>query len=293
VRKHLNKDSFSFSAKIEHTLLSNQKSYGIFGKYNRPFTDMRIKEDAKFKEVMEASLRGKVNYTKLEQSVSRLLNEKVAVFSKAELEIFSECLVSLGSEERSFYERLILKAEGKHVQNDLFNSFQEQPELVQGNVFNLYGFIDATSNVTSSSPLKEKLAIIKKAEKILMPYSSLFRTLQSEPIWTRAQIEENGIFSSFPPQIDFDFKHTTLDNLNTHFSEESYKKVEAVIERNRLICENRNNAAWIKIEADQIVTCYADGGRKITDFDIEKEFENNYFLPTYISLYNQIMNSNE
>ncbi len=293
VRKNLNKETFSFSTKNEHTLLSNQKSYGIYGKYNRPYTEMRIKEDAQFIEVMASSLKEKVNYPKLEQYVNRLLNEEVATFSKEELEIFAQCLETISSNERSFYERLILKIEGNHVQNDLFNSFQQHPELIENISFNLYGFIDATNSVTNSKPLKDKLGVIKKAEQVLMPYASLFRTIQSEPTWSRSKIEENSIFESFPEPIAFDFNHTTLDGLNSYFSKSPYEKSEAVIERNKLISENRKNAAWIKIEGGQIITCYADGGRKITNFDIEKDFENNYFIPTYISLYNQIMNSNE
>lgn len=292
VRKNLNKDTFSFSTKNEHTLLSNQKSYGIYGKYNRPYTEMRIKEDAQFREVMEVSLKEKVNYSKLEQFVSRLLNEEVTVFSKEELEIFAKCLESISSVEQSFYERLILRTEGNHVQNDLFDSFRQHPELFESTSFSLYGFIDSTINVTPSNSLKDKFDVIKKAEQVLMPYSSLFRTIQSEPTWTRSKVEDNSIFESFPQPIHFDFNHAVLDALNSNFSKSPFEKSETIIERNRLISEKRKNAAWIKIEGDQFITCYADGGRKITNFDIENDFENNYFIPTYISLYNQIMNDN-
>lgn len=292
VRKNLNNSSFSFSIKNEHTLLSNQKSYGIYGKYNRPYTEMCIKEDASFNEVMEISLKGKVNYPKLEQFVNRLLNEEVATFSKEELEIFAKCLETISSEEQSFYQRLILKVEGNHVQNDLFDSFQQHPELIENTSFSLYGFIDATSGVTLSNLLKDKLDVIKKAEQVLMPYSFLFRTIQSEPTWTRRKIEENSIFQSFPQPINFEFNHTTLDTLNNNLLKSPFEKSKVIIERNKSISENRKNAAWLKIEEDQIITCYADGGRKITDFNVDKDFENIYFIPTYISLYNQIMNSN-
>jgi hypothetical protein len=56
---------------------------------------------------------------------------------------------------------------------------------------------------------------------------------------------------------------------------------------------NRNNAAWIKVEGENLVTCYADGSRYINKFDNDVEFEHNYFMPTYISMYKQIMGSNE
>ena len=67
----------------------------------------------------------------------------------------------------------------------------------------------------------------------------------------------------------------------------------AVIERNKDVSDNRKNAAWIKQEGDAVIICYADGARKIAEFNKNSDFENNYFLPTYISLYKQIMLSND
>ena len=42
--KHLLDSSFVFSTKQKHTLLSNQKTYGIWGKYSRPYNDIRHNE---------------------------------------------------------------------------------------------------------------------------------------------------------------------------------------------------------------------------------------------------------
>ena len=64
------------------------------------------------------------------------------------------------------------------------------------------------------------------------------------------------------------------------------------VTRNKTVSENRGNAAWIKVEGDNVITCYADGRRHIDKFNNDAEFEHNYFLPTYISMYKQIMGSN-
>ncbi|WP_341220694.1 hypothetical protein [Polaribacter atrinae] len=293
VRKNLNKNTFYFSNKSEHTLLSNQKSYGIYGKYNRPYTEMKIKEHINFRTIMETSLRNKVDYPLLEQYVNRLYSENISEFTKQELEVFSDCVKMISEDEKEFYKELILENGDGHIQNEVFKIFESKPELIEKmDKFNLYGAIDVLIANTTSEELKLNLLKIRNAEQVLMPYSFLFRTLQSKPTWTFEEIETAPIFNSFPTRIAYHFNHTVLDNFNNCFQDNSVNKALAVIERNKKISENRKNAAWIKYERNTIITCYADGGRIINEFDKNVSFENNYFLPTYISLYKQIMLSN-
>lgn len=293
VRKNLNKSIFHFSNKSEHTLLSNQKSYGIYGKYNRPYTEMKIKEHIDFRGVMETSLKNKVDYNILKQYIKRLFLEGVSEFTKQELQIFSDCVKTISAEERKFYKELILETEKNHVQNDIFNLLESDPEILKMEGFNLYSFIDTLNTKTDSEGLKTNLQKIRNAEQVLAPYSYLFRTLQSEPTWTFDSIENAPIFNWFPNSLDYTFNHTVLDDFNECFKEEYYNMALAVIERNKAISDNRKNAPWIKKEGDTLIICYADGARTITKFDYNVSFENNYFLPTYISLYKQIMLSND
>lgn len=293
VRKNLNKNTFHFSNRSEHTLLSNQKSYGIYGKYNRPYTEMRLKEQDDFRDVMEFSLKSKVDYNLLEQYISRLFSESVSEFAKQELEIFSDCIKTISKEERTFYKKLILETEDDHVQNEIFNLLESHPDLLEMESFNLYGFIDTLNAKTNSKGLKTNLIKIRNAEQVLSPYSYLFRTLQSEPTWAVNTIENAPIFESFPNSLDYKFNHTVLDTFNERFKKEPYEMALAVIERNKNVSDNRKNAAWIKQEGETVIICYADGARKITEFNNDYNFENNYFLPTYISLYKQIMLGND
>ena len=72
-----------------------------------------------------------------------------------------------------------------------------------------------------------------------------------------------------------------------------YDMALALIQRNKEVSDKRKNASWIKQDGESVIICYADGARKITGFDLNKDFENNYFLPTYISLYRQILLNND
>ena len=293
VRKNMNKDAFQFSNKNEHTLLSNQKSYGIYGKYNRPYTEMRIKEHDNFREVMENSLRSKVNYNTLEQYVNRILNESIISFTKDELRIFADCLVNISKDERQFYEEVILQSDDNHIQNEIFDILKSNPEIMEIDEFNLFGFIDLLFDKTNKQDLKDKLTSIRNAEQVLTPYSYLFRTLQSEPVWSIDKIEEAPIFQSFPDTINYEFHNPVLNNFSENFMRDPYDMALALIQRNKEVSDKRKNASWIKQDGESVIICYADGARKITGFDLNKDFENNYFLPTYISLYRQILLYND
>ncbi|WP_053977209.1 hypothetical protein [Mangrovimonas xylaniphaga] len=293
VRKNTNQPSFQFSNRNEHTLLSNQKSYGIYGKYNRPFTEMRIKEHDDFRNVMEASLKEKVDYDILKQYVSKLLNENVSTFTKKELIIFSDCVSKITEQERQFYKELILRTDDNHVQNEVFNIFQSNPEILEAERFNLYGFLDVLSDNTSNEELKKNLTAIKYTEQILAPFSYLFRTLQSEPVWSKESVTQAPIFDSFPEKIPYQFDNPVLSSFNECFYADPFDIALAVIKRNQDISDNRRNAAWLKQDGDSIIICYADGARRVTDFELDEDFENNYFLPTYISLYRQILLNND
>ena len=293
VRKNLNKDMFSFSNRGQDTLLSNQKSYGIFGKYNRPFTEMKLKEQTDFREIMEVSLREKVDFDVLKLRVDILIKEEIVEFSKSELKIFADSVAVLTPLEKLFYTKHILQTDGTHVQNELFDLFKEHFDLTKFESFNLFAFIHALRQKNISKELSDKIDEIEKSEKVLTPYVYLFKTLQSAPTWKINDIESASIFSSFPKSFNHPFKTDVINTLNESLAKSPSEQALDAVNRNNTVSFNRNNAAWIKVEGENLVTCYADGSRFINKFDNDVEFEHNYFIPTYISMYKQIMGSNE
>ena len=293
VRKNLNKDLFSFSNRGQDTLLSNQKSYGIFGKYNRPFTEMKLKEQTDFREIMEVSLREKVDFDVLKLRVDILIKEEIVEFSKSELKIFADSVATLTPLEKLFYTKHILQTDCTHVQNELFDLFKEHFDLTKFESFNLFAFIHALRQKNISKELSDKIDEIEKSEKVLTPYVYLFKTLQSAPIWKINDIESASIFSSFPKSFNHPFKTDVINTLNESLAKSPSEQALDAVNRNNTVSVNRNNAAWIKVEGENLVTCYADGSRFINKFDNDVEFEHNYFMPIYISMYKQIIGSNE
>ena len=97
--------------------------------------------------------------------------------------------------EREFYKKLLLQVDGSHVQNELFDLFQNNSELYESDSFNLYSFIDALMQKDISEELERELVEIKKSEQVLTPYVYLFKNLQSKPFWEYSQIDIEPIFN--------------------------------------------------------------------------------------------------
>ena len=291
VRKNLVNGVFTFSNKSQHTLLSNQKSYGIFGKYNRPFTEMEIKEQEDFREVMEDSLRQKVDFEAIQVKIQRLITQDEVTMNLEEIKIFADSIQTLTKIEKEFYTKHILKTEDHHVQNELFELFGQDEELIKFDKFNLFGFIHSLRGKEISIELDEYLIDIEQSEKVLTPFVYLFKTLQNEPIWNEQKVEEQSIFQTFPRAFNHTFKTDIIAQLNESLKYEPYHIALEAVKRNNAISDNRGNAAWIKNENNQLITCYNDGSRHFDEVKVGEDFEHNYFLPAYVSMYKQIMKS--
>ena len=290
VSKRRNDVSFRLSTNNADTILSNQKTYGVFGKYNRPFTEMRIKYQDDFISVMESAIDTKTDSKKLLALVDKLITEDVVIITKEELQPIADLLAELSFEEKQFYERLILETPTHKCQNELYHLFKKNPELRE-NTFQLYPFIESVLKHDISLELKACLIEIKNTESVLYSYANLFRHLQSRPVWQLGEISEEEIFNYFPKKQHYVFGKSAVLTLNEELeslAEDKSKIALAAVNRNETVSKRRNNSAWIKEEKGKLVLYYADGGREISTLDFKNAYENNYFIPTYISLFNQI-----
>ena len=110
VSKRRNDLNFRLSSNNADTILSNQKAYGVFGKYNRPFTEMRIKYQDDFISVMESAIDTKTDSKKLLALVDKLITEDVVIITKEELQPIADLLAELlpASTQRSLHKRIEL-----------------------------------------------------------------------------------------------------------------------------------------------------------------------------------------
>jgi hypothetical protein len=250
---------------------------------------MRLKEQTEFKEVMESSLKEKVNFDEWHSKVMLLLSQEEVTMGIDDIKIFAESINLLSQSEKEFYKTHLLQTEGLHVQNELFSLLEHHDELCQLEQFNLFGFIQSLQKLTITEELKEHIVEIEQSECVLVPYAYLFKTLQSEPIWKLNKTEELTIFRSFPKAFKHHFKNEIIAQLNNCLDKNPNLIAIEAVNRNNEISKSRGNAPWIKHENNDLVTCYSDGRRHYKEVKVGQDFEHNYFLPSYLSMFQQIM----
>lgn len=285
VNKYKDEDTFKFSLNPSNMLLSNQRAYGIYGKYIRPFRDIELVKDPGFSDIMEKSL-AKTKPYKIITLINSLINEETTTASRDDLQYIADLIGTLTPEEKNLYRTYLLKVpEPDHPQNNLYEVVKNNIHRLSVKSFNLFDVINELQNDQfASSVLKSELSNIKSTDKVLHPLNRCFSHLLSRGIWSLKQIEEDLFFQSLPPGQDYDFSDETMRGLNKLLDFPKQELIDRLILRNAEIKEN----PWINKDKNGYTVLYGEQGQKQTNADFERGFEFPYFLDSYISLYSQI-----
>ena len=287
---------YYISTKNEDTLLSNQKAYGVYGKYNRPYTEMKIRKQDDFIEVMTDAVDRCSQKERIYSIVQRILGDLRArdeirtKITPEDLDAVAELFQNLAPMERKFYDRLILQGDEEHNQNELYRLLEQKEELLTTDgPFELYNVLQTfISDGLTSETLRQQLEEIHHAEKLLYIYINLFRHIQSRPIWSNAEIQAEEAVLSIPKVASYNYKDEVLQRVSNTLTTDRDHTVHDVVDRNKEICKKRNNAAWLELDGDKIRRHYQEGGRELKEWNVEEYFENDYFIAAYFRLYKQI-----
>lgn len=290
VSKNKSNTSLTFSLKNQHTLLSNQRAYGIFGKYNRPFTDIGFVQDEQFQAILSSAL-AKTDRKKVEQLIGNLISREEVTVERNELEVLQPLLEALTTEERDLYRRKILRVEkADHIQNEFYHLLKNNPTLLEVS-FNLQPFLQTFLRESLSDELREALIEIQHTEKVLYIYDAIFRTLQTEPNWTAEKLLEYPLFQNIPPRLNYAFRETEMSVLNEQLGHSPMELIQQIIKRNGDISRRRNHSApWMEFEdkKKRVQIYYSEGKASIPEFKPDVEYGNSYFIETYLNLFRQI-----
>jgi hypothetical protein len=279
--------SFSISLKTSDALMSNQRAYGIMGKYIRPFTDMKIDQREEFKSVMETALR-KTNVSDLHKLTRQLQQEQVHL-TKADLRSLGKLLKTITPEEKNFYRKYILQIpDYNHPQNNLYELLLHNKQLFKSREFHLHRAIDhLVKDPRITDELKSALINIQNTDRILYPIDNWFIHLLNKPHWTHEEIAGDALLNKTFEPLTYTFKEEDLREMNRWLSLPAQDKVENIVARNKEIQEHRGNRAWIISENGYRVV-YGETEYMIEDIDPLNDFLFTYFLDAYFSLFKQI-----
>jgi hypothetical protein len=111
IRKKINESSkVSISNSVEDEILSNQRAYGIWGKYNRPFHDIKFTKQDSFHSVFTEKMESLPEKDAALKIINKILNNQNTPtrIDVTELSCLKP-LLNFTKNEKSFYKDMILK----------------------------------------------------------------------------------------------------------------------------------------------------------------------------------------
>jgi len=281
-----NNESFSISLNPSDTLLSNQRTYGIYGKYIRPFRDMGFEKAENFEDIIEGSLQ-KTDKAAVLKIVNDLLDKESITLNKDQLIPVAELLRKLTPEEKEFYRNYILKVLGEnHPQNNLYNLVHKNTQIAEAE-FNLHTTIQQIQKQEGiSEELNSALENIIQTDKVLLPLNRFFLHLLSQSSWTENQIENDTFLNSMPKPVNYTFSDPVMQELNQILSLDGAQKVDAIVKRNDEV--KQGGRSWIKKDKNVYNVVYGENGQRQQELDFDRDYEFTYFISTWLNLYKQI-----
>jgi hypothetical protein len=200
-----NPNKISISNTSEDEILSNQRSYGIWGKYNRPFQDIKFTSKNFFSEVYNEKINSLNDVDSIRKIITQTICNNQSRFNITEIECMKS-LLKFTKKEKAFYRDVILNVEAANpYQNQLFQFISNNTLPVE---FDLYHFLDSFSRSLGNDQmiLKSILKDIDCTEKVLCPLNRIFRYLQRKPIWEKKELLADGHISVCKNPLNYIFQ---------------------------------------------------------------------------------------
>jgi hypothetical protein len=293
VRYRLNESNrFPISNNPNDEILSNQRAYGIWGKYIRPYLEIGFQKDPLSRQVYESKLEPLRAEPELERILTKVLSNERFFIDKDTLTVLFP-LFDLTEAERGYLRDKLVRVDSADAfQNRLYDYVDSKPLPTE---FMLYPFLEDFSRFLKPEEQHLRMILEEHAhtERILSPVNTVFRYLQTKPMWTRQEIEADDYISNCNTPVSFNFPTSEhhaqlLNELSTLLGTSNWNLVNGLVRRNSTVTDWRGGAAWITVTHDLLEVRHSEGALKKQKFNPETDHENPYFIPTFISLYQQL-----
>lgn len=285
------KDAVLHLSATHHQILSDQRVYGIYGKYISPSRSMKLFDKKNFGDAMENSLKELKVFGDIKafcDGIAGCDQEK----RLDELEFLKIFYRKLPEVERMFYREHILKTEGGSLQDVLFRLLEKHPEIVEDTrrEFHLHlltGRLRETVECTKG--LAEVLEQISQMDQVLYSLNSLFKLILWKNRRRMEKLLEEPVWDSLP---DFHFSFspgTEIAKLGELCRKSPGEIVKGLIDRNEEVSRKKGSAPWVSLDEEEICVAYDEYGKRVEELKPMENYEFTYFLSNYIGLFGQIM----
>jgi hypothetical protein len=277
-----NPPSVRISSAIGDQLLSNQKAYGIWGKYNSPFTEMRLTEMSDFSNAYIPKVLNNEAFLRQVTLLSKKRDTQAASIEPEKMDEWSELLQKpSGIEKKLFIEKLLDDTCGK----ELLNQIDNNPDF-RGLSF--YELIQALSDASSNPNFKSILAYIENTEKVICPLNRIFRYLQTQSYWKNDEIETDPYIKNWRSAFESTGFDETTRALSSLLTLNNYDLVVGLVKRNEEVAARRNSAPWMQLTNKGLEVNHFEGAFFRDEYAPEAQNDFNYFFSTFISLHKQL-----
>lgn len=281
IRKYRNEANKEVKIGLKQLILSNQKAYGIWGKYNRPFSEMLISKDVSFTPVFSSKINSNQDFIRKANN----LKHKTDNHASIRLDVLPEFYYLLdkptGQEKELFIKYLLQDKMDNECYRILLH--HQCPKR-----YTLFDLINYLSSHSSHSQFISSLSYIANIEKVICPLNRIFRYLQTQSYWTFSQIESDEWITKWRNEIDPTGMNETVIGLAGLLQLENIDLVKGLVKRNEEISDKRNSSAWIRISGNGVEINHYEGAFKDENYNPAYHNDNFYFLTTFISLFNQL-----
>ncbi len=284
VRKIMSQNPVSvrISNNIGDQILSNQRAYGIWGKYIRPSTDMNLFDPRLLDEIFGDKVRGNKEFYSQLLLLKRKTESEASYANVEKFRHWENMLLKPSGKERELFTGKLLDDTCGGLLLDLFNKNPGWRDL------RFYGYMRQMQNTSENQHFKAILDFIINTEYVLSPLNRIFRYLQTRSYWKNEEIEKDKWIRKWrttPDTSGFDGTSLLLAGL---LNLDNLSLVKGLIMRNEEVARWRNSSPWMQPTTDGLEVNHFEGASFIQDYDPLNDNDYNYFLSTYISLHRQL-----
>lgn len=278
-----NPASVKISNSSADQILSNQKAYGIWGKYIRPFKDMNINNTPEFERIYLKKIQFQDDFMRQVVLLKKKSETDVSYVQTEKLRGFSALIDKPGKEEKIFFTDKLLQ---DTCDNELIRIFTGNPDLRQTS--NFYVLLDQLSASSVNSNFINVLKYMKNIEKVLSPLNHVFRYLQTKSYWKFEELESDEAIKAWRNTPVNDGFNETSKTLAALLQRSNTDLVKGLILRNEEVSARRNSAPWIRLTNSGIEINHLEGAFFSKDYNPERQNDNWYFLSSFLSIYKQL-----
>ncbi|RQO65191.1 hypothetical protein DBR43_30520 [Pedobacter sp. KBW06] len=282
INKLINTPNKTITISDQQEILSNQKAYGVWGKYNRPFSDAGITEISGFHELMKKKIKTVPAFDKMIDRLVRKPVDQNTEFNKSQLQLIYPLIDKPEGDERNLFIKTLLK---DNCENSLYKAISENKNLLG---MSLYELIENLSLNSASEELNHSLDSIRRTELILSPLNHIFRYLQTKSYWTRFEISVSSAIEQTRTNVDTEGLDISIQELNKFLTLPNVELVLGLANRNEQVSAGRKSVAWMKMNENGLEVNHFEGARSMYDYNPTIHNDNSYFISSYLNIYRQL-----